>query len=168
MDKLAVGRIVKPQGIKGEVKIVPLTDDPARFNALQQVLLEGEEKPRRLHGARNLPNGVFLTLEGVLTREQAEALRGKLLFIDRADAVPLAPGRYFIADLENTPVFDEQGEKIGKVAHVLQLPANDVLEVATSKGYRYIPFVGAFIGTVEPGKGITVNTALLEEETVPE
>ena len=75
MTTLTVGKIAKPQGVGGELKISPLTDDVNRFKNLKTVYLDG--KSYNVSKARISPNGVFLTLEGVNDRNTAELLRNK-------------------------------------------------------------------------------------------
>ena len=92
MDKyLVIGEIVKPQGVRGEVKLRPITCDVERFNGLAQAYFRRGEDfiPVHIRASRRAQEAVFLTLEGVEDRDAAEKLRGELLYIDRAHAVEL-------------------------------------------------------------------------------
>jgi 16S rRNA processing protein RimM len=125
MDYVTIGKIVRPQGIKGEVKVLPLTDDPERFCRLKKVFINDGEAVGVLR-CRITNGDVFLYLEGVLDRNQAETLRGADIKIRAADKIKLPAGRYFISDLIGCDVAFEDGQKIGAVADILQYGAADV------------------------------------------
>lgn len=167
MNYLLIGEIVKPQGIKGELKVQPYLDDPSVFAQLKTVLVEtkaGKEE-RRVLGARSAPNGVFIFLEKVYTREAAESMRGARLHASRESLPACGEGQYFIADLIGLPVYAGQ-EHLGRLADVLKLPANDVFEIATEKGSkRYVPFVKSLVEKIVPAEGIWLDAAQLAEET---
>ena len=99
--RLEIGQIVNTFGIKGEVKVVPFTDDINRFDDLKEVYIKSkkEEKLYQVEGARYHKNMVLLKLKGIENPEDAEKLRNSYLEIDREDAIPLEEGTYFIADL---------------------------------------------------------------------
>ncbi|MEG1394188.1 MAG: 16S rRNA processing protein RimM, partial [Clostridia bacterium] len=84
MQRIVVGTITKPQGVKGELKVLPLTDDVERFEELKRIYLDGVGYD--VTDARIAPNGVFLQLDGVTTVEQAAALKNCNIEIDRIDA----------------------------------------------------------------------------------
>lgn len=142
MDRLTIGRIAKPQGVVGELKITPLTDDADRFKSLKRVYVDGREY--RAVKSRVLPNGVFVTLEGVDDRNKAEVLRDKDLQVDRSDAVALDKDRYFIVDVIGCEVFVGE-EKIGRLVDVLQYGAADVYVISTQKGRAMIPAIDRIV-----------------------
>ena len=88
-DTLVVGEVLRPQGLRGEVKVKPLTDDPDRFFDLRRVFLRGEEK--RCRCLRVHEGYAYLQIDGIFSREAAEGIRGEMLRIRREDAVKL-PG----------------------------------------------------------------------------
>ena len=96
-ERLKIGVIVKPQGIKGEVKVQPFTDDITRFKKLKEVIID--DKTYRVLNAVIGGGTVFLSLSGIPDRNTAETFRGKFLFVTRENAVPLEEGRYFIVDI---------------------------------------------------------------------
>ena len=138
MERLVIGNIAKPQGIRGEVKISPLTDDTARFNRLKKVYIGFVMY--EVQSAKVLPGGVFVKFKGVDDRNAAELLRGKDIEIDRDDAVKLPKDRYFIVDVIGCEVF-KGDERIGKLVDVLQYGAADVYVISTSKGRAMIPAI---------------------------
>ena len=154
MDFIQIGKIVKPQGIRGEVKVLPMTDHLERFLELKEVFLEqkGEKVQTKVMGARIGADAAYLFLERVYDRNAAEALRGCALFVDRAHAAELPEGRYFIVDLIGAEVFSKEGKRIGVLKEVLQPGANDVFVVTI-----YVQ-----------NKRITVNAEMLSEEEIRE
>lgn len=155
-EYLCIGRIVKPQGIKGEVKVQPTTDDPARFRGAGRIFFDAAgERPARVVSARVDVKGVYLRLEGVDDRNAAEALRGAELYVARADAIPLPEGRYFIADLIGLRVEDERGEPLGELADVTQAGGNDVYSVRGARGFLF-PAVKRAIGRIDIEGGVMV------------
>ena len=83
---IMIGEIVKPQGVRGEVKLRPITSDVSRFEGLENAFFKRGESyvPVKFTVNRISPEGVFLTVEGVNDRNAAEKLRGKFLYVDRA------------------------------------------------------------------------------------
>lgn len=132
---LRIGQVVRSHGVRGDIKLQSLTDDPARFLSLKQAYLErnGAYTPVSPSGMRLLGNGCALHLPGCDSVEAAEALRGAFLCVARADAAPLPEGSYFIADLIGCEALDSEGKRYGKVTDVLTLPANDVYEIDGGK-----------------------------------
>ncbi len=135
---LMIGQIVKPQGVRGEVKVAPATDDPERFCELPHVYLDEKgEKQLKVLSGRVREGYAFLTLEGISDRDQAEGLRNVFLYIDRENAVKLPEGRYYISDLIGMDVKDEAGNALGKLTDVFQAGGNDVYEVRGNRVFRF-------------------------------
>lgn len=115
-DTLKIGLIVKPQGIRGEVKVQPLTDDINRFKNLKEVLIDG--KVHRVLSSVIGGNSVFLALSEIPDRNVAETYRGKFLCVTRENALPLEEGRYFIVDIIGCELYTDDGEKVGEITDV--------------------------------------------------
>jgi 16S rRNA processing protein RimM len=128
---LTIGEITKPHGVKGEVKVFPLTDDIQRFKKLKRVFIDGQEV--KVIYATVGSDRAILRLEGVDRVEDAELLRKKLLTVPREEAVKLEKDTYFIEDLKDCTVYDEEGLELGKVAEVIQTGANDVYWIKKPK-----------------------------------
>lgn len=90
---LAVGEIINTHGIKGEVKVYPLTDDMKRFKKLKEVFIDGEE--RKILSCKLQPNNVVLKIEGIDSIEEANKYRKKLLEIKRENSVKLPKRKLF-------------------------------------------------------------------------
>lgn len=168
MEYLRIGLVVKPQGIKGELKIMPTTDNPNRFKGLKQVYVEqGKEHVARSVSSVSVRNdSVVLTIAGIETREAAEAMRGKYLCVDRQNAVKLPEGRYFVVDLIGCAVEDTNGISLGKLYDVIETGANDVYAI---KGQRslMVPALKKLIKSVDiANKRMVLDAAVLEEVAV--
>lgn len=127
-EYLAVGEILKPQGVRGEIKLRPLTNDPARFEDVKELYLEqnGEYSPIGARLVRITEDAVYLKLEGIDDRNAAETLRARLLYVDRAHAVQLSEDENFIVDLIGLKGLDSDGNELGILTDVMQPGGNDV------------------------------------------
>ncbi|NLL30551.1 MAG: 16S rRNA processing protein RimM [Clostridiales bacterium] len=130
-DILRVGKILNTHGIKGEVKVLPLTDDPKRYDDLEFVLLDGKEV--NVEGCKYQKDRVIVKLEGINTVEEAERLKNKYLEIPREYAVELEEDTYFIADIIGCTVYDTEGNNLGKIYDVIQTKNNDVYWIRKPK-----------------------------------
>lgn len=127
-DLLQVGVITTTHGVRGEVKVFPTTDDPARFKKLKQVILDtGKEKiDLEISGVKFFKNMVILKFKGLDNINDVEKYRQKSLFVTRENAVKLKKDEYFIADLIGLRVISDEEEELGVLEDVLQTGANDV------------------------------------------
>lgn len=128
---LSIGEIINTHGIKGEVKVYPLTDDIKRFKNLKKVFINGEEK--NILGCKFKNKFVVLKIEGIDSIEEANRYRNKYLEIKKENAVKLPEGSYFIADLVECTVVDEEGNTIGNMKDVMETGSNDVYVVQGEK-----------------------------------
>lgn len=135
-DRLKVGVVTSVHGIKGEVKVFPTTDDSRRFKKLKQVYLDtGKELlSLEIEGVKFFKQMVILKFKGYENPDDVMKFRQKELWIDRKDAVRLSKDEYFIADLIDMEVCDEEGKLIGTLKDVISTGANDVYAVETPEG----------------------------------
>ena len=117
-DTLTVGVVLKPQGIRGELKVKPYTDTAEDFAAFRRVFLDGEEY--KVLSVRTGGGAVFLGLRGVADRNAAELLRGKEVVIPPCGAPEPEEGRYYVADLLGCDIVTEGGKVLGKLKDVRQ------------------------------------------------
>lgn len=122
MKTLVIGTVLKPQGIRGEIKVKPYTDTGDIFRHFKRVFLDGEEY--KVLSVRVGDGAVFLSLRGVPDRNAAELLRGKDVVVPREDAPVLDEGVYYIADLLGSEVKTETGEHLGVLTDVRQASAD--------------------------------------------
>ena len=139
---LLIGEVVRPQGVRGELKLRADSQDPARYARLETVYLleDGRYLPRKVLSGRAQGGFAYLRLEGVNDRDAAEALRGCAVYVDRAHALELPEGEHFICDLIGRTAVTDEGETIGKLTDVLQTnPACDVYAFQTPRGLMMMP-----------------------------
>lgn len=141
---MVVGRIVKPHGVRGELRVEVLTELPERLTWLEQLYLArdaDEQEPERveIRKVRLHKEQALLQLAGIDTREAAEALRSMLLLIPLEDALPLAEDEYYFYQLEGLDVYTDEGELLGVVQEVLETGANEVFVVAGARGELLLP-----------------------------
>lgn len=162
---LVIGEIVKPQGIRGEVKLRPMTDDPRRFEGMKRAYRKvGEDfEPMDIQVSRVHEGLVYLYVSGIESREAAETLRGTLLYIDRAHAVK-QEGAEFICDLIGCEAVDTAGQRIGVLTEVLQPGGNDVYRFQTPKGLMMLPALKRVVLEVD----VAHKTMLLDAERMAE
>lgn len=130
-DKITIGEIINYHGLKGELKIYPLTDNITRFRKLKKVFIDDEEKD--IVWCKFQVDKVILKIEGIDTIEEAIKYKHKFLEIRRLDAIQLSEGSYFISDIIGCNVTDSSGIEIGTVIDVLKTGSNDVYHVKGAK-----------------------------------
>ena len=151
-DLLVVGRIGKPQGIKGEVTVQVRTDDPdTRFAAGAVLLTDPPERGPLTVASSRWQNGrLVVALEGVDDRNGAEALRDTLLQVDaRTLPPPEDEDEFHDHVLRGMAAYVVGGGRLGEVADVLHLPHGDVLVVQTGEREVLVPFVKAMVPVVD-------------------
>lgn len=166
-DLVTVGRIVGPHGVKGEVRILPLSDFPERFSEPRDVLLtrSGEVVTQvRVEGARPHKGFLIARVEGVNSRDAALALKGCLIEVAKAHLPELPDGRHYVFDVVGLPVYNEAGGLLGKVGQVITLPrgANDVYVVVPEEGGELkkellLPATREAVKSIEPGTRLVVR-----------
>lgn len=130
-----LGRILKPQGIKGEVKIAAYTDSLERFENLRSVyfLRDGRYESVEIEKTRTDATHAYIKFTGIDDRDMAEPLRGQYIYVDRANAAKLPKGRYYISDLLGMAVFC-CGTELGRLEDILQTGSRDVYQVKLKQG----------------------------------
>ena len=154
--RLEIGQIINTFGIKGEVKVFPLTDDIKRFDDLETVYVK-TKKESQLYNIESIKyhkNFVLIKFKEINTVEQAETLRNSYLEVDREQAIPLNEGEYFIADLIGLEVYSDEGKLIGKVDDIYNTGANDIYVVKDELGKQILlPGIKDVIKNVDLEKG---------------
>ncbi len=130
-DNFVIGKIVNTQGIKGEMRIIPTTDDITRFELLKTVLImrRGTLEEREIESVRYHKQFVLLKLKGIEDINEAEKYKNCEIQIPAELALPLEDNEYYIRDLYGMSVLDEDGNLIGALSDVLFTGANDVYVV---------------------------------------
>ena len=152
-DRLTVGRIGKPQGIRGEVTVEVRTDAPEVRFADGAVLFTdpAERGPLTVESSRDQNGRLVVAFEGVPDRNAAEQLRNTMLLVDASD-VPLSddPDEFHDTQLVGLRAELVGGDPLGEVTDVLHLPHGDVLVVRREEGAEVlVPFVKAIVPDVD-------------------
>ncbi len=149
---LRCGQIINTHGVRGAVKARSECDSPEILRSLSRIYTaaRGEYVERMIVSASVQKGFVLLRLEGVDTVEDANALRGEIIYASREELSKfLAPGDRFIADLIGMRVVnDETGERIGTLSDVTNAGASDIYVVDTPNGERMMPAVPEFIAEI--------------------
>ena len=164
-DTFVIGVVTQTHGLKGDVKVFPVTDDVRRFDDLKEVLLEDSGKKLTVTRVQYAKGRVILHFSGIGSIEEAEKLKGAYLSVDRSHAVPLKENEYYIADVIGIGIFLEDGTHYGTLKDVLKTGANDVYEILTDgpEGkVTYIPCVREFVKLVDPDAGRIVIRLMKE------
>jgi len=148
---IAIGQVTGSFGVRGELKVAVMTDFPERFSALKTVYLGEEQKPYALLSSRVQREGrqVLLRLGGVLDCDQADKLRGQMIYIPVEQAMPLEEGQYYIYQILGLSVETEAGEPLGLLTEVLLIGSNDVYVVSDGSREILIPALEDVILTVD-------------------
>ncbi len=149
---VTIGKAIKTFGVKGEMKIEPLTDFPERFRDLHRVYMvspKGNEIICDIQSVRHAGGAIYLLFAGYDTPEKARVLNGWFLKIPEADTVPLPDGSYYWFELMGMEVVSESGEKLGAIADILQTGSNDIYVLKNGRKEIYIPATKEVIRQVD-------------------
>lgn len=165
---LEIGRIVAVQGLKGEVRVEPWCDEPEFLCGFDELYLENGKKSIVIEYARRQKNIVVMKLDGIETAEQAQLMRGKILYMDRND-VELDEGVYFFQDLIGLETVDsDSGEVYGRISDITRTGANDVYTVTFPDGKeKLIPAIPDVVRKIDAEGGkiyIHVLEGLFDED----
>ena len=165
-EYLLIGEITKPQGVQGELKVRPITCDPWRFEGMSYAFVKDGENYKKVSISVRKVNedAVFLHMEGVQTRNDAEEMRGTQLFIDRENAVELDEDSTFICDLMGLKGVLTDGSEIGKIIDVMQPGGNDVYVFKGKRGEVLVPALKSVVLKVDLNEG----TMLLDSDRMAE
>lgn len=157
-DLLLIGRFTLPHGIRGQLKLHAITDKPEHLRRVRTVFVGEELKPYQLDRAAEHKAGTMIvTLAGIITRNEAELLRGQEVFIRQQDAAPLADDEYFLHDLPGLRVQTVDGVLVGTVKEVIETGANEVLVVTRPEGGEaLVPMIKDVVKQFDIAAGLVV------------
>jgi 16S rRNA processing protein RimM len=150
-DRICIGAIAGAFGITGEVRLKSFCSEPADIAAYGPLFSEDGARQFRITLTRPVAGGFGARISGVATREEAEALRGTSLFIDRKRLPSLPDDEFYHADLIGLDVLDTGGEMLGKVTAVHNHGAGDIIEISSSrhKSALLLPFTKTIVPNVD-------------------
>lgn len=156
MDYLKIGLIKKPHGIRGELKVLPLSDDFSRFKKLKSVFLESSEgfSEKKITSVKLSSDEIIIKFDDCLDRDNAEKYRNFYIWVDREDAVELDEWEFYSQDLIGMNVYYEE-LLVGVVSDIQNFGANDNLDIKLSNGKSvYYPFHRDFLEKVDLDSGL--------------
>ena len=151
-DFVFIGRITKPQGNRGEVRVTPLTDYPQRFDSLSRVYLIDKRGARwevQIEQVRHMGHMVILKLSGCQTIGEAQGLVGAHIAIPEGDTVSLPADVYFQHQLIQLKVYTDEGEFLGALEEIIPAPGNDVYVVRNGDAEILLPAIKRVIREVD-------------------
>ncbi|GAB4338551.1 MAG: ribosome maturation factor RimM [Desulfobulbaceae bacterium] len=142
-ELVLLGKVTKPHGIRGEVKMYPYSGRPENFLQYREVLLGTEQDPQRIpygiEKARVQGKQVLLKLEGCETRAQADSLAGMQVWLRKSDLPELNEDEFYLLELEGKRVVTTGGRQLGRVAAVLETAAHDILSIRDGRREYLVP-----------------------------
>lgn len=153
---VTVGKITRPYGTKGALRVKPLTDFPQRFQELKEIWVQspkGERVIMEIERVEQRRRWLILNFSGVHTRSQAQELIDSYIEVSAEQSFPLEEGSYYIHDLLGLPVYAEEGRLVGHLEDVWRLPANDVWVLRTDSGQKLLPATKEIVKAVDLGQG---------------
>jgi 16S rRNA processing protein RimM len=158
-DYVVIGQVRRPHGIRGALRVAPMTDDPERFHLLKKVwfsLGDDERKPFTPTRVQVLPDAVLLTVSEISDRNGAELWRQAYVEIPGEEILPLAEGKHYLFEIIGVQVVTEEGVALGQVVDILRNPAHDVYLVRGEEREYLIPAVPEFIRQIDSETGIMI------------
>ncbi|MGV1099417.1 ribosome maturation factor RimM [Thiovibrio sp. JS02] len=160
--QIAVGKVVKAHGIKGEIKVYPFSGRPGDFSGYRRITLveprQGRTVSFEIAQSRCLANLAILRLVGLSERNGAEALRNWEVLVARESLPALAPGIYYWHELDGMTVRTDDGREIGKVGGRLSTGSQEILVVTGPAGEYLIPAVAEIVAGPAADGGALVIT----------
>lgn len=151
-DLVAIARILKPVGIRGEIRLLPLTGDRNRLAGLKSVMIGSTTeivKECVIQSVRLDSKYAVVKLEGVEREDEAELFREQFLFIEKKKSIRPKSGTFFIDDIIGAEVVTEEGTAVGSVRDVLRVQSNDLWSVWTGEKEILIPAVKTVVKRVD-------------------
>lgn len=163
IEYFVIGKIVNTQGIKGEVRVMPSTDDINRFKKLKEVLVcqKGKNETYKIESIRFHKQFVLIKFENVNTMNDAELLKNSEIKIHKDLAIPCGKDEYYISDLYGMKVISDEGEELGILQDIIVTGANDVYVVKNEESEILIPAIKQCILKVDVANKI-MEVHLLE------
>jgi 16S rRNA processing protein RimM len=141
-ERIRIGKIVRPRGIRGEVKVLPLTDIPGRFEQLDEVYVEmavDDVQTLVIEEVRSYKGCVYLRFQGLDSIEAVEVFRGKYLQVTRMQTPELPEDEFYHFEIIGAAVYTEDNRYLGTVSDILETSAHDVFIVQGADREYLIP-----------------------------
>lgn len=160
-EYIECGKVCSAHGVRGAMKIDPWCDTPRVLASQKRVFLAdrcGTYKEIQVLSASVAGRCVLMTLEGIDTREAAQAEKNRILYLHRSD-IPLKPGAVLIADMIGLPVIDiDTGETLGELVEVNDGVQGKLYTIKTEKGDVIFPGIPEFVKEIDTERGVFIRT----------
>lgn len=160
---IAVGRVAKPHGVHGALKVEVMSDNPERFAPERELWLQGTK--RRIRSVAQLNRALILELEGIESVEDAEKCRDAFLEIPENELEELPGDSYYVHELVGMQAVDPNGKAIGEITGAHREPTSDVLEIRLPTNRQVlIPLTDEAVEKVDrENRRVVINKGLFEE-----
>lgn len=156
-ERLVIGRITAPHGIRGEFRMYIYSHFPEQIPELPKIYIGDESEPRVISRARLKDNLAIIRVDEITSREMVDELRGQLVRIDLEDAAPLEEGEFYHFEIIGLTAMTESGETVGTVTDIIETGANDVYVITDDEGKEtLIPALEDVVPTIDPEAGTLV------------
>lgn len=163
-DDVAIGQIVKPHGVRGDVRVRSLSDVPGRFESLRHATLLPPSGPPVITSVRSVrPAGdaYIVGFDAFSTPEDAARFRGALITVPHDPAAPRQPNEWYQCDLVGLTVRTEAGEAVGVLQEVIETPGHAVFVIRKGAHEVLVPATRAIVASVD------LDTRLMTIRPVP-
>lgn len=150
-ERLIVGRILGPWGLRGDVSIEVISTNPRRFRRGNVVYAAG--RPLTIQQVRQVSGKVVVAFKEVTTRDEAETLPGQMLDVPAADVLPLDAGEYYHHQILGLRVRTSDGRDLGAITDILTTGANDVYVAGDGTREYLLPAIGQVIRSIDLERG---------------
>lgn len=166
MEKILIAKVLKPQGLKGELKCKLENDNYSVIEDVTEVFLEGKDVPTRVKSKAYRCGYLYLTLGTIDSREKADLLRGFNIYAERK-FLKVPEDEFMIDDLIGATVYSEEGEEIGELVDIQNYGATDLFVIVQYGREYLVPFVKDIVLNVNAvAKVITVNKSKYDEAKI--
>ena len=146
---IAVGRITRAHGIRGEVAVLPLSQVESRFEPGSGLILEGSERTLTVVSAKPHRQRLLVRFEGVDDRDEAEAIHGRYLLVPSSDVPALPEDEFWPHQLVGCEIVTEGGRSLGRIKEIIRTPANDVWVADGPQGEALVPALKDVVAEVD-------------------
>ena len=156
-DLLPIGRVVKPHGVKGKIKIVYFGEDFSQFHFYQEVFIEdrmGRLQSYEILEATPQPPRLILQLKDIRTVEEARTLVGKEIYVRKECLPDLPEDEYYWMEMIGMEVETEEGKRIGRIKEIFPTGAHDIYVVQGKRGEIFLPAVQEVIQSIDRGRKV--------------
>lgn len=150
---MAVGRVVRPHGIRGDLVLEGPPDIVEQLAAVEAVYIGDAAAPHAVESVRRHRGRCLLRLAGCRDRTQAERFRGQIVQVAQTEVEPLAEGQYYHRQIVGLTAVTEAGEILGQVSAILETGANDVYVVSGPEGEILLPAIDSVVKAVDLAAG---------------